>query len=193
MKIRQMILGLAAIAALAVAVPALATTHKAAPDRHHAAAPAAKPDDSSAAGASRRPAAPAPVPNNALKFSAPALSAADGARLARTGSLTLPIEFSEAATVSAIGEAPVGSAMTKVAGSGPGGYEGWTEVPAESEPMIAPASVTANGAETVDLTLTLNHGARARLASGEDLDLVVNLDSDRSVASLAMFVRLPGS
>jgi hypothetical protein len=195
MKIRQMILGLAAIAALAVAVPALATTHSAtdhhkAPDRGPAAAATAKPDDPPAA----QPTPPAAAASSSsLSFSAPSLSAADGARLARTGSLTLPIAFTGAATVSATGDASVGSATTKVSGSGPGGYEGWIEVPSEYTPILEPASVTARGAETADLTLTLNSAARAKLASGRDLELVLRLDSDQADPTLAMFVRLPGS
>jgi len=171
MSIKQTILGLAAIAALAVAVPALARTHSAA--HHHAPTPVAS--------------------SSSPSFTTPALTDADGARLAKTGSLTLPIDFTGPATVAATGEGPVGTARTEVLGSGPGGDSEWIEIPRDYGPIVVPTSVTATGPGTADLTLTLNSAAKAKLASGRDLEMLLSLESSRSTPSLEMFVLLPGS
>jgi hypothetical protein len=128
-------------------------------------------------------------PSEAPPFTQP-LSAADGARLARTGSITLPVQVSGPGTISAIGEVSYGDETINVKGTAPDGSSEWIPVPKNSKIAIEPASVSAEGAGTVELTLTLTAAVKAELAAGKHEELILEIRSSGSAASLAMVVPL---
>jgi hypothetical protein len=197
MKIRYPIIGSSAILALAIAVPALASNHAA-----HGARVAATPAHVKRAPkhARKSSAENCSMPNSnprtcALEASesppeTPGLTAADGARLAKTGSITLPVSVSDAGTISLNGEAPLGSETESATGTGPDGSSQQSQVPKNYQRIIEPVSVTVEHAGTVSLTLQLTASARAELAAGKKLQLGLSLSSSNSPVTLQMFVPL---
>jgi hypothetical protein len=201
MKIRYVMLGLTALVALAVAVPALATTHSG-QTAHRGAAPAHPKRGNAQAKRKSTHARQTPARRSAggaPSFTVAYPTAAERAQLARTGSVTLPVivegsggvPLGATGAVSVTGEVPVGEETETAYGNGPEGTTVPMQVPKNFEPAIEPASVTVAGAGTVGVTLKLNASAKAALAAGERLQLDLDFSSPPAPApSLMMFVPL---
>jgi Na+-translocating ferredoxin:NAD+ oxidoreductase RnfC subunit len=186
------VLGVAAIgAAVGVGVPVLASgaTERGASERCSS-------EDSNPRSCTVAPAEAAPfiVTDGAKRpevgIEPRALTAADGAKLARTGSITLAIEASGPGTVSAIGTSQVGNAMIKAGTTAPDGSEGWVEVGRDFERITEPASVTAEKAGVVQLTLRLTPAARAAYAAGADETMLLRISSSNAPAALITFLSM---
>jgi hypothetical protein len=117
------------------------------------------------------------------------LTAADGAELARTGSLTLKIKTWRAGTVSAVGTSPVGEETSEPGTTAP---DGWAEVGKDSERITEPASVEATGSGLVELTLRLTPAARDAYAAGADDKMLLRISSSSSRGSMVTFLPMGG-
>jgi hypothetical protein len=111
-----------------------------------------------------------------------ALTAADGAALVRHGSIVLAIRATGPGTISATGTSQVGNASEA--------SEGWVEVGRESERITEPASVVAEKAGLVQLTLRLTPAARAAYAAGADEPMLLRIDSSGARGSLVTYVSM---
>lgn len=96
----------------------------------------------------------------------PTFDGIDAARLAETGTVTVPVRVSGPGTVRVTGFVD------------------------DDEPAIEPASATASQAGTVDLTVVLKDGVRKQVAAGERIVLHVLVASSNSPISLATLVPL---
>jgi hypothetical protein len=196
MKIKSLAFSLTAVAALAVAIPALAASHQGARPRGDSAAAndvgAHRAAHAKKAKTARRAAAGPSAP-----FTATIPDAAAQAGLARSGSIVLPVSFNGPGTVTAEGESPVGSATSTVTGTAPDGHPVPITVPRDFAPAIDSTSVTATAAGTVGLKLTLTGWARSELAAGHDLEVYLMLSPSQgpseTVPGLGMVLQLPGS
>ena len=189
MKIRQVSIGVAGVAVMAIAVPALASNHGG-PRRR------ARTATERQAGHLSAHHSPEPKLDGVgarFRFTTPGLDAADAARLAQSGAIALPIDFSAPGTVRALGYAPVGTATETAIGTAPDGHSEEFSVPRDYAPVTVPASATATAAGVADLPLRLTDAAKRTLASGSDLRLSLMLRPSDGSAALAMMVRLPGS
>jgi hypothetical protein len=99
----------------------------------------------------------------------PVVGAIDGDQLAASGSITIPVDVSGPGTIRAVGDAAVGD---------------------DTIAATKPATATATRAGTVELTLTLTDAARARLAAGERLELMLQITASNSPISIDAVVEL---
>jgi hypothetical protein len=118
------------------------------------------------------------------------ITAADGARLVRTGSTTIRVKVGGPGTISAVGSVPVGTVKISVEGTAPDGSSRRIPVAKDYERATEPASVTTTHAGTARLTVTLTAAAKARLAHGAHADMTLAIRSTSSPISLATFVPL---
>jgi hypothetical protein len=175
LKIRYLIPGLAAIVALAVAIPAFG--------RDQSPAPAPAPANSGHASHARRHAtkqAKAPARRHRAASSssdetfgatvAP-LDSADKAQLAATGSVDLQVTVTGPAVVSEEGEVAVGDAKESTTGTGPDGSTVHIGVPSDYAQVFKPSSVVASAAGTVSLPIELTAQGKALLSRGEAFEL----------------------
>jgi hypothetical protein len=177
LKIRYLIPGLAAIVALAVAIPAFG--------RDQSPAPAPAPASSGHAGhasnhAVKHAKAPArhhrdagAASGEAVKPTVAPLSAADRAQLSATGSVDLQVTVSGPATVLEEGEVAIGDAEESTTGTGPNGETWQIRVPSDYAQVFAPSSVVASQAGTISLPIELTAQGKALLSQGETFELGV--------------------
>jgi hypothetical protein len=192
MKIRYLIGSLGAVLALAIAVPAMATTSTSRHVDKGAAAAHTKRHSKHARKADRSSLTP-------LSFTVPYPTAAERSELAQTGSVTLPISVGESAVVplgadgkiSVSGDVQAGGEMETGFAISPDGSSEEVQVPKNFERALEPASVVATQAGTAELTLTLTDTAKAKLAAGKHLQLFLIFNSPPAQApALDMFIPL---
>jgi hypothetical protein len=130
-------------------------------------------------------------------FTVEELSPAATAELARTGQVTLPVAFGGPGTVVATGDAATGTVTVSADVTGPEGHSQKIEVPAEYVAAIRPTSVTVTRARTADLTLSLTAWAKSELAAGHPVEVILSLapagGATGTVPALGMFIGLHGS
>lgn len=118
------------------------------------------------------------------------LTAADGARLARTASIVVPVRVSGPGTISAIGDAASGPETISVAATAPDGSTVHARAPEHFERVTEPASAVATHAGIVQLTVSLTDAAKARFAAGKPLEMFLTLRSSGSPATTSTIVSL---
>jgi hypothetical protein len=199
MKLKNLVFGLVAVAALVAAIPALAATHHAAGSPSHAASAKSQRGTHTprAHHAHRGARASADKVDLTAPFVAEFPDTAAQALFARTGSMSLPISFGSAGTVTATAESPVGTATETAYGTAPDGHTEAIQVPRDSTPAIESTSVTATAAGTSEISLQLTPWAKSQIAAGKDLTVYLSLEpaqgANESIPGQALILTLPGS
>ena len=93
--------------------------------------------------------------------------------------------------ISASGDIQAGGEMETAFATAPDGSTEETQVPKNYEQALVPASVVATQPGPTELTLTLTGAAKAKLAAGQHLQLLLFLNSPPAQApALDMFIPL---